>query len=127
MIVIDYKNRKPVYEQITEQFQELILRGILLPDTPLPSVRSLAMELSINPNTVQRAYAEMERCGLVYSVTGRGSFVNAESGWKDDRQNELLQELRLCLQTLYRLKVPESEIQRLIQIEYRDTIGGESI
>ena len=61
MIVIDYQNRKPIYEQIVERFQMLIIRGILEADSQMPSVRSLAAELSINPNTIQKAYAILER------------------------------------------------------------------
>lgn len=75
MIVIDYKDRRPIYEQVVEKFKELILSGGLEADTQLPSVRNLAMDLSINPNTIQRAYAELERTGFIYSVKGKGSFI----------------------------------------------------
>ena len=61
MIVLDYTDRRPIYEQVVERFQSLVLRGVLEKDSLLPSVRSLAMELSINPNTIQRAYTELER------------------------------------------------------------------
>ena len=63
MIVIDYQNRKPIYEQIVERFQMLIVRGVLEPDSQMPSVRSLATELSINPNTIQKAYTILELQG----------------------------------------------------------------
>ncbi len=76
MILIDYKDRRPIYEQVAEKLSELMLRGILPQDSQLPSVRSLATDLSINPNTIQRAYAELERQGYIYSVKGRGSFVS---------------------------------------------------
>lgn len=75
MIILDYRDRRPIYEQVVERFQELMMTGALKTDTQLPSVRSLAMELSINPNTIQRAYAELERRGYIYSVKGKGSFV----------------------------------------------------
>lgn len=75
MILIDYKDRRPIYEQVVEKLSELMVRGILEQNSQLPSVRSLATELSINPNTIQRAYAELERQGYIYSVKGRGSFV----------------------------------------------------
>ena len=64
MIFIDYNDKRPIYEQVTEKIQTLILNGVLESDSKLPSVRSLAMELSINPNTIQRAYSELEREGL---------------------------------------------------------------
>ncbi len=75
MIIIDYTDRRPIYEQIVERFQSLVLCGVLEKDAPLPSVRNLAMELSINPNTIQRAYTELERRGVIYAVKGKGNFV----------------------------------------------------
>ena len=75
MIVIDYTDRRPIYEQVVERFQSLVLCGVLEKDAPLPSVRNLAMELSINPNTIQRAYTELERRGVIYAVKGKGNFV----------------------------------------------------
>ena len=65
MILIDYKDRRPIYEQVVEKMADLMVRGILPQDSQLPSVRSLAMELAINPNTIQRAYAELERQGYI--------------------------------------------------------------
>ncbi len=75
MIIIDYTDRRPIYEQVVERFQSLVLCGVLEKDAPLPSVRNLAMELSINPNTIQRAYTELERRGVIYAVKGKGNFV----------------------------------------------------
>ena len=68
MIVLDYRDRRPLYEQITERFEELMFQEVLTEDMKLPSVRSLATELSINPNTIQRAYVELERRGYIYSL-----------------------------------------------------------
>ena len=76
MIIIDYQDRRPLYEQVVEKFQMLIIQGALEPDSQLPSVRKLAMELSINPNTIQRAYAQLEQQGFIYPVKGRGNFVS---------------------------------------------------
>ncbi len=76
MIVLDYRDRRPLYEQVTEKLEELMFSGVLPPDSCLPSVRSMATELSINPNTIQRAYAELERQGYIYSIQGKGSFVS---------------------------------------------------
>ena len=75
MILLDYQDRRPIYEQIEEKFRMLILRGILAPGDRMPSVRRMAMELSINPNTIQRAYMELEQKGLIYPVKGKGNFV----------------------------------------------------
>lgn len=76
MIVLDYRDRRPLYEQVTEKLEELMFSGVLPPDSRLPSVRSMATEHSINPNTIQRAYAELERQGYIYSIQGKGSFVS---------------------------------------------------
>ena len=75
MITIDYQNKLPLYEQIAGRFQSLILQGALPPGSQMPSVRSLAMELSINPNTIQKAFSLLENMGYIYPVKGRGSFV----------------------------------------------------
>jgi GntR family transcriptional regulator len=75
MIILDYTDGRPIYEQVVERFQSLVLCGVLEKDAPLPSVRNLAMELSINPNTIQRAYTELERRGVIYAVKGKGNFV----------------------------------------------------
>ena len=68
MIVLDYQDRRPLYEQVEEKFRNLILMGVLEPGSRMPSVRQLAMELSINPNTIQRAYMQLEQEGLIYPV-----------------------------------------------------------
>lgn len=90
MILLDYRDKRPIYEQMVEKLERLIASGGLEPLTKMPSVRSLAMELSVNPNTVQRAYAQLEQDGYLYTVSGRGSFVTAESEWKDNRQGKVL-------------------------------------
>ncbi|MCM1327619.1 MAG: GntR family transcriptional regulator [Bacteroidales bacterium] len=92
MILLDYRDKRPIYEQIVEKLEQMIASGALEPLTKMPSVRSLAMELSVNPNTVQRAYAQLELDGYLYTVSGRGSFVTAESEWKENRQGKILKE-----------------------------------
>lgn len=86
MIVIDYQNRKPIYEQIVERFQMLIIKGILKADSQMPSVRNLAGELSINPNTIQKAYAILEQQGYIYPVKGRGNFVSGDKALKEQKE-----------------------------------------
>ena len=75
MIVIDYQNRKPIYEQIVERVESLIAAGVMKAGTQIPSVRALAVELSINPNTIQKAYGILEQRGAIYAVKGKGNFV----------------------------------------------------
>ena len=92
MILLDYRDKRPIYEQVVEKLERLIVSGGLEPLTKMPSVRSLAMELSVNPNTVQRAYAQLEQDGYLYTVSGRGSFVTAESDWRENKQGKVLRE-----------------------------------
>ena len=93
MFVLDYSDRRPIYEQITEKIRDLILQGGLEAGAPLPSVRSLALDLSINPNTIQRAYQALERDGWIYSVRGKGSFVAKALNARDGRRKEVLEKL----------------------------------
>ena len=92
---IDYRDSRPIYEQISEYYMRLILSGALKTDEQLPSVRSLAIELSANPNTVQKAYAELERKGYIYTVQGRGNFVKEKENLLDARREELIDRLNL--------------------------------
>ena len=89
MIILDFRDRRPIYEQLIEKFQEVMMIGALEKDEKMPSVRQLASELSINPNTVQRAYGQLEREGYIYSVPGKGSFVADISQLKDVRREEI--------------------------------------
>lgn len=76
MFLIDTASRQPVYEQIVTQTEELILKGILKPGDKMPSVRNLSLTLGINPNTIQKAYSELDTRGLIYSQPGKGCFVS---------------------------------------------------
>ena len=89
MELFNYKDWRPIYEQITESYQEQILMGILEQEEKMPSVRALATELSINPNTIQRAYGELERQGYIYSVKGKGSFVSDVKGMRRVKRLEV--------------------------------------
>ncbi|SFM02115.1 GntR family transcriptional regulator [Gracilibacillus orientalis] len=76
MFELDLRSRKPIYEQLVDRLKQLIINNVLEKDEKLPSVRVLAQQLSINPNTIQKAYRELEIQGYIYSVKGKGSFVN---------------------------------------------------
>lgn len=79
LITVDKMSHKPIYEQIVEQIENLIVTGILNPDEMIPSVRSLSRECGTNPNTVQKAYSELERIGITYSVPGVGRYVSGNA------------------------------------------------
>lgn len=75
MFDIDLMSRTPIYEQLYNKTIELIIKGVLTENSQLPSIRALAKELSVNPNTVVKAYNQLENDGIIYSLTGRGSFI----------------------------------------------------
>lgn len=94
MILIDPKDTRAIYEQVFDKLSDLMLIGALKSGDKLPSVRSLAIELSINPNTIQRAYIELEREGYIYSVKGVGSFVADYSNIQNAKKIQILQEVK---------------------------------
>ena len=123
MIILDYKDRRPIYEQVAEKLEELMLLGILGENEPLPSVRSLAMELSINPNTIQRAYGELERQGYIYTVKGKGSFVAENSVMKQKRKKDLLIQVSEVIDEAIRLGISGEEIKNMVEIQYQAAEG----
>ena len=114
MISLDYNDKRPLYEQISERLKELMDAGGLAENSQLPSVRSLAVDLSINPNTIQRAYAELERQGYIYSIQGKGNFVADTNRLHCLRIDELREKLASILQEAYRLGLSDDEILKLI-------------
>ena len=119
MIILDYRDRRPIYEQVISRFQELMLTGALEKDSQLPSVRSLAMELSINPNTIQRAYVELERQGYIYTVKGKGSFVADNTVMKEKRKKEVLLQVSDMIDEAIRVGIPGDEIKNMVEIQYK--------
>lgn len=115
MILIDYKDTRPIYEQIAERFKTLILKGVMQPDEQMPSVRSLAMELSINPNTIQKAYAELERQDFIYTVKGRGSFVSGNKELVERRKKEYVEQILKLVKEVLEIGMTKMEI--VLEIE----------
>ena len=124
MILIDYKDRRPLYEQIVEKMSDLMVRGILEQDSQLPSVRSLATELSMNPNTIQRAYAELERQGYIYSVKGRGSFVADNRQIRERKRQEIWDQLELLIRAAKGTGITMLEFQEQVIQNYGSEEGG---
>ena len=120
MIILDYSDKRPIYEQIVDKMQILIANGALEPDEKLPSVRSLAVELSINPNTIQRAYSELERSGFIYSVKGRGNFVRADEHLKEQRQAKILEALKKQLISCREQGITREKILHCVDNVYQD-------
>ena len=110
MIILDYSDKRPIYEQVVGKFKDLIFKGVVKADEQLPSVRNLAVELSINPNTIQRAYVELERDGFIYSIKGRGNYVSDIAGMLPERQKSFYQEMDRLLDKLPELQITKKEL-----------------
>lgn len=110
MIHLDYRDSRPMYEQVRDGFRRLIVQGLLAVDERLPSVRELASSLAINPNTIQRAYRQLETEGYVYVIAGKGSFVAGVPEKESVRKKELLEKLDEILEELYYLNISEEEL-----------------
>ncbi|MCM3791241.1 GntR family transcriptional regulator [Domibacillus indicus] len=116
MFTIDTRSRVPIYEQLTEKIKELIIRDVMKADEQLPSVRTLAQELTINPNTIQKAYRELEREGFIYSIPGKGSFVSPVKNEINKERVEMLKhELERIVGEILYLGVPKDEVIKLIE------------
>ncbi len=121
MITIDLQDRAPIYEQIVRRYEMLILKGVLGPDAQMPSVRQLAQELAINPNTIQKAYAILEERGYIYPVRGRGNFVSGNASLLERKKEAWKRHLQSVLEEGKDLGIRKQEL--LEQLE--DLYGGE--
>jgi GntR family transcriptional regulator len=123
MITVDMRDRKPIYEQLIENIRTQAVQGYLKPDEHLPSVRQLAAELAINPNTIQKAYAELERQNVIYSLPGRGNFISPDIGSvaKQERQRQL-EALGVMFRQAQNAGVEKSEIQKLLDAVYSESM-----
>lgn len=121
MIQIDYRDGRPIYEQVVEGIEQLALRGVLPADSQLPSVRQLATELSINPNTIQRAYGELEQRGVIYAARGRGNFVSGDTAaLRERRLTEIESEVRGLADAARVLGASETRLQSWLQAKGED-------
>lgn len=115
MISLDLRDKRPIYEQIAEKLKEQMALGILTENTQLPSVRAFAVDLSINPNTIQRAYAELERQGYIYSIKGKGNFVAQTEHLRDLRIDEVREHILEVLDEARQLGLKDADIIALIR------------
>lgn len=113
MVHLDYRDARPIYTQIVDGLHQQIAAGVLQPGDRLPSVRELASQLTINPNTIQRAYRELEAAGVIATVAGKGCFV-CEMTQPDPRQ-ALLQTFRETAQSLLALGVTQQELLDILE------------
>ena len=115
MFILDLKSRVPIYEQLKNRTLELIMAGVLEQDSQLPSVRSLARDLGVNPNTIQKAYQDMEKEGIIYSVAGKGSFVNDINSVKQKEVGLAFDHLEAVLKQLRDAKADKAQILRCVE------------
>ena len=121
MINLDYKDGKSLHEQIESGFKDLIINGILQADEQLPSVRELSVSLTVNPNTVQKAYKQLELDGYIYSVRGKGNFVAPIQGQKDEKKaEELYSELTSIVKELMFIGEEKQNIENIINNIYEE-------
>lgn len=127
MFELDMRSRKPIYEQLVDKMKELIMNEVIKPDEQLPSVRTLATQLTINPNTIQKAYRELETQGFIYSIKGKGNFVNPNNQIRDIEKMEVVKKEieKLIIEALY-LGINADELINLIQDLDAAKGGGES-
>ena len=117
MLHLDYRDPRPIYEQIRQEFMRLILSGAIAPGEKLPSVRDLAGTLSINPNTIQRAYPQLESQGYILSVAGKGSFVAQVDRLAEQQKKEALNAFRAAAQRLRALGLSAEALASLLTQE----------
>lgn len=132
MIQINYSDSRPIYEKVKDSLRQLILSGALEADSRLPSVRELAMSLTINPNTIQRAYNELERAGFIYPVKGRGNFVSPDLKVIEEKKREFEGRLKKLAREGRELGYTGAELSQLLenadkgQANEQETEGSEA-
>jgi GntR family transcriptional regulator len=124
VINLNYRDSRPIYEQIKDGLRKLVMTGAFSPDERLPSVRELASALAINPNTIQRAYKELEAEGYIYTTAGKGSFVSDMSGVDSARRSQQLKKFEEAVIELLFLGTHAEELKSRIDSLSKDSGGG---
>ncbi len=120
MFAIDPMSQQPVYEQLVDEVERFVLLGILKSGSALPSVRSLSVSLSVNPNTIQKAYSELTSRGVVFSVPGKGCFVSSDAAALIGKARRVrLKDLKEIAEELFLAGVPKKELIDVISTVYK--------
>ena len=114
MLNLNFRDTKPIYIQIKDGIKKLIITGAICADEKVPSVRELAESLAINPNTIQKAYKELETEGYLYSVSGRGTFASSDVIAEPGRKQELMRDFEEVTEELLYLTVTSQELKNYI-------------
>ncbi|BDG47117.1 GntR family transcriptional regulator [Parageobacillus sp. KH3-4] len=127
MFELDVRSRQPIYEQLVEKMKEMIIREIWKPNEQLPSVRMLAKQLTINPNTIQKAYRELEHQGFIYSIPGKGNFVSPQPKTASQEKIKAIRRdiIRLAAEALF-LGVAKEEVLQWIEQAEQGERGGKT-
>ena len=115
MLSINYRDPRPIYEQITDELRRMLRTGVIAPGEKLPSVRELAAQLAINPNTIQRAYRALEQAGYIDSAPGKGNFAALQPPADAGRRAELVSQLQKTARALRDLGMTGSEIAACLE------------
>lgn len=118
MIDLNLTDPRPIYEQITEKMKDLIIRGYLKEHDKMPSVRELSAQLAINPNTIQKAYKQLETEGYIYARPAKGYFVKMPEA-KEDKFSELIEHISDLIRELYFLGYPKEKLYQIIDLYYK--------
>lgn len=116
-IHLNHRDPRPIYQQVKESIRQLIISGVLLPESKLPSVREVAGHLAINPNTIQRAYRELESEGFIYSIPGKGSFICERHEINDEERKKLWAAFDQAVKELKYLGVSSEELMEHLSNE----------
>lgn len=116
---LDFRSRKPIYEQICDKIKELIAMGELKDGEQLPPVRALAKEIGINHNTIQKAFAQLEREGIINSVAGKGSFVNGKENHAENFKQKALEEISRTIEKNMIYQITEEDVIGTVKEVFR--------
>ena len=114
MLTVNFSSRTPVYQQLYDDVVRLVSLGVFKSNTKLPPVRTLATELGINPNTVQKAYKMLENDGYIYSTVGRGSFISDKLNQNEAEKTEAKKELKASIDKAYKKGITKEEITEMV-------------
>lgn len=120
MIQIDWQSRTPVYEQLIQGIVRLKSFGILSPGEQLPSVRAMASDIGVNPNTVQKAYQALEARGIIYSVTGKGSFISPNESIDEEILKEAENRVGKTVREAAQMGLPKERVVRVVDTVYAE-------
>jgi len=121
MIVVNGQSSTPIYQQIIEQVLAQIASGVMVHDDALPGIRTMAKDLGVNPNTVVKAYTELEREGFVYSLSGKGYYVSTTDQDHSALKAKKLSEIRKTIEYVKHFGVSEKALIDMISTIYKET------